>query len=127
MVLGNGEEIVGNGVCRGLRLLVRGLMIEDDFLSRPLGNTDIILGIQWLEKLGPVTTNWKTQHMQFVWDEEVVVLMGDASLWRAKVSLKSMMKEIRREGGGVLVECRGIKGITRKSDVPTFLREVVNH
>lgn len=43
MILGNGEEIVGQGVCKSLKLWVQGLEIEDDFLALPLGNSDLIL------------------------------------------------------------------------------------
>ena len=90
-----------------MRPRLQGPKIRDDFLSLPLGSSDVILGIQWLEKLGPMTTNWKTQHMQFVWNNEQIVLLGDVSLRRARVSLKAILTEIHMEEGGVLVECKG--------------------
>lgn len=61
VALGNGEAVKGKGVCRKVMLeLEGGIGVEDDFLPLELGNSDVILGVQWLEKLGVVTTNWKT-------------------------------------------------------------------
>ena len=78
--LDNEEEILGKGVCRQVELQIQGLSIVQDFLSLDLGNSDLILGIQWLETLGPVTTNWKTQMMQFTWQGQKIILIGDPSL-----------------------------------------------
>lgn len=56
--LGNGEAIKGKGICREVKLkLNREIEVIEDFLPLELGNSDVILGIQWLEKLGPVVTN----------------------------------------------------------------------
>ena len=57
VMLDNGEEIVGQGVCRMVELRVQGLSIVQDYLSLELGNSNLILGIQWLKTLGPMTTN----------------------------------------------------------------------
>ena len=62
VLLGNGEEIVGKRVCRNVELVTQGLTLIQDFLSLDLGNSDLILGVQRLETMGPVTTNWKTDH-----------------------------------------------------------------
>lgn len=63
--LGTGEAVTGIGKCEGVLLQLQGLCIREDFLPLTLGTSDVILGVQWLETLGPVTTNWKTQHMKF--------------------------------------------------------------
>lgn len=58
--LGNGESVCGNGLCRGVRLLLEGgVEVTSDFLPLGLGSSDIIPGIQWLETLGVVMTDWK--------------------------------------------------------------------
>lgn len=44
----------------------------------------MILGIQWLETLGPVVTNWKTQLMKYQVNGETMTVKGDSSLARSK-------------------------------------------
>lgn len=44
--LGTGEAVQGDGECRGILLVLQGVQIIEDFLLLPLGNSDIILGIQ---------------------------------------------------------------------------------
>lgn len=64
--LGNGEAVRDSGICKDLLLLLDGgVVVQEDFLPLKLGTSDIILGVQWLEKLGSMVTNWKSQVMQF--------------------------------------------------------------
>lgn len=55
--LGNGESMHGVGECKGVTVELKGYTVKEDFLPLKSGNPDLILGIQWLEKLGTVTTN----------------------------------------------------------------------
>lgn len=55
----------------------------DDFLILELGNFDVILGLQWLEKLGEITTNWKIQRMRFHGEHGLVELRGVFSLGKS--------------------------------------------
>lgn len=103
--LGNGEAVQGAGECKGVRVLIQGLTVVEDFLPLELGNSEIILGIQWLEKLGTVMTNWKTQTLKFQVGSETVVIQGNPALGRSFISLKAMIRTLRMEGGGYLIEC----------------------
>lgn len=76
VVLGTGETIRGQGVCRGIRLCIQGIEICEDFLPLTLGNADVILGIEWLEKLGVVTTNWRTLVMKFNMNGQTFTIGG---------------------------------------------------
>lgn len=57
VVLGDSRKVTGVGKCRGIELTVQGVQIIQDFLPFRLG-VDMILGIDWLSRLGKVKTNW---------------------------------------------------------------------
>lgn len=125
--LGNGEAIRGTGICRDVKLRFNDeVMVTEDFLPLELGNSDVILGVQWLEKLGSVVTNWKTQVMNYKVGEETVTLRGDPSLTRSKISLKSMLRVLRKHGGGILVEYNHMaRAELTKAEQPLFLCELL--
>lgn len=127
--LGNGEALKGEGVCKDVRVqLDGGVEVVEDFLPLKLGNSDVILGIQWLEKLGVVLTNWKTQIMTFELKGETVTLVGDPTLVRSQISLKAMIKVLQKEKQGYWVECNKLEAnsaSSREPSVPTFLGGVI--
>lgn len=78
-----------------------GLEMVEDFLPLELGSADVILGIQWLEKLGVVRNNWKTQIMEFKIDGKPIILKGDPTLVRSKISLKAMLRTLKKPATGI--------------------------
>ena len=64
-------EVFGDGICTEVLLSLQGIEICDRFFALELGSLDVILGIQWLEKLGTVAINWKTQTMKLQWNGEM--------------------------------------------------------
>lgn len=63
VILGTGKNVIGRCECKEIRLCLGPINIVENFFPLELGNSDVILGIQWLEKLGTVSTNWKFQVM----------------------------------------------------------------
>lgn len=49
--------INGDGIYQGLPVGIQSIAIVEDFLMLKLGNTEMILGLQWLEKLGEIVVN----------------------------------------------------------------------
>lgn len=43
---------------KGFTWLMQGVMFTDDFLVLPIGSYDVVLGIQWLCKLGDIQVNF---------------------------------------------------------------------
>lgn len=55
--LGIGETMQGEAECKKLWLHSQGMDVLEDFLPLPLGNSELILGTQWLEKTGTTITD----------------------------------------------------------------------
>ncbi|KAL8103695.1 hypothetical protein AgCh_028042 [Apium graveolens] len=96
--------VQSNGECKSVVLKLQNLTIVEDFLPIALGNSDLILGLQWLEMLGTMTANWKSQRIKFKLGNDTVTLIGDSSLGRSGITLKAMLKTLRKEKQGFLVE-----------------------
>ncbi|KAL4578141.1 hypothetical protein LXL04_014260 [Taraxacum kok-saghyz] len=104
IAMGTGVEVNSKGVCKKVKLKMQGLEICEEFLPLKLGNSDVILGMQWLVKLGLTHTNWATQTMKFHMEGRLITLKGNPSLERSMVSLKTISKVMQQEGHGVFIE-----------------------
>ena len=83
-----------------MKWMLRGTTFTTDVLLLPLGNCDMVLGIQWLETLGAIQWNFKTLTMDFKLNGRRYVLRGGQSNQSvAEVSEKEMDKLITNEEG----------------------------
>lgn len=112
--LGTGDSVIGEGICKSVVLELQGIIIVENFLPLALGNSDVIMGIQWLEKLGTTTTNWKTQTLRFQLGNEVVTLKGDPLLGRSGIFLKAMLRNLRK-GEGFLIEFNFLQALQNET------------
>lgn len=63
----------------------------------PLVGLDIVLGIQWLQSLGPTVCNWKAQTMEFNWEGKRCTLQGISNTTIQSADVREFAKEIRQE------------------------------
>ncbi|XP_038982040.1 uncharacterized protein LOC103710315 isoform X1 [Phoenix dactylifera] len=61
----NGEILQCREMFRAVEVELQGKIFLVNFYALPLVGLDVVLGIQWLEKLGPVLCNWKQMTMKF--------------------------------------------------------------
>jgi hypothetical protein len=65
VTVGNKEIIECTGRCMGLLLTIQGLPIRADFYVLPVAACQAVLGVQWLETLGPIEIDYKQLSMSF--------------------------------------------------------------
>jgi len=67
VAMADGEKLSSREKHEGVGLLIQGLNITATFFSLPLNDLDVVLGIQWLEKLGPVICDWERLDDTYTW------------------------------------------------------------
>lgn len=62
--------------CKKFKWLMQGTTFQDDFMVLPIGNCDVVLGIQWLCKLGDIRVNFGKLMMEFEYQGKSIKLQG---------------------------------------------------
>jgi hypothetical protein len=105
--------------------------LAQDFYVMDLPDTNIILGVQWLSTLGPITTNYKTMEMSFTEESgKKVVLRGMSGNTPRVVTTKRMEAIFRREDIVYVAECRISVRVDKKGEIhysPEIQRIIDKH
>lgn len=79
VLVGSGQELLCSHVCREVIVLIQGHKFCLDLFILDLRGTDLVLGAQWLKRIGPVLMNYSTLTLTFFHDNSTVELHGDTS------------------------------------------------
>ena len=113
------------GTCKNLLLMLQDIEIIEDFLPLDLGSADVILGMQWLENLGMMQVNWKTLLVKFQLGTTTIMLKGEPSLCKTRISLRALIRIVQHEGKGMLLEYESLeRGQNEGQDVENVLQEL---
>jgi hypothetical protein len=113
-----GSTMPCNRYIPGMKLtLGRNELVQDVYVM-DLPDTNIILGVQWLSTLGPITTNYKTMEISFVGEGgRKVVLRGMTGNSARVVKAKRMEAIFRREEIVYAMECKISTWVDEKGKV----------
>ncbi|KAL1199722.1 hypothetical protein V5N11_012991 [Cardamine amara subsp. amara] len=104
VVLGTRITALGLGICRQVEFAVApSASFIDEFIILELGDAEIILGVQWLSKLGTCHCNWNTNEFSFLHNNEVVQLWGEINLSKTLLHGQVRSGKSRRLPSGLLV------------------------
>ncbi|CAA0824871.1 Unknown protein, partial [Striga hermonthica] len=94
----NGERLQCTESFRKMPIKFQGVTVKADLYALPLVGPDVVLGVQWLEGLGKVTTDYRTGIMEFNSEGRLVTLSTGTEKGTKEVGLKSI--ERVWHGGG---------------------------
>ncbi|KAJ1441605.1 Aspartic peptidase domain superfamily [Sesbania bispinosa] len=100
VMVGNGNEIVCKEVCPNVKLDMQGNSFAVDFYVLPIRGAEVVLGVQWMKKLGPVLTDYDELTLKFIKNGQVVELRGE-SLFKPDLITTHQMKRIINTDAGV--------------------------
>ncbi|KAL6323626.1 hypothetical protein AAG906_039221 [Vitis piasezkii] len=73
-----------------------GVSFSLTLFALPLTSLDLVLGVQWLELLGPVVCDWRNLTMEFEWRSQNCVLQGLRTTPIQPVDFQCLSKEARQ-------------------------------
>lgn len=77
--IGNGDFLVCQLYCPQVNLTMQGYAFTLDLFVLPIEGPDVVLGIQWLQRLGRVSHHYAAMTMDFYWDGTPVSLRGNVT------------------------------------------------
>ncbi|RDX69090.1 hypothetical protein CR513_51836, partial [Mucuna pruriens] len=85
---------------------LQGLPVNQNFYLFLLDGIDVVLGMEWLRKLGSIKADFEELMMKVKLKREKYVIKGDPSLSITPSTLRSMLKQFRANEEAFLVECK---------------------
>lgn len=125
----DGRKVQTASICRNLQWLLQGTTFSSDFLLLPLGNIDIVLGVQWLNTLGRILFDFSKRTIEFMHQGKKHVLRGattQVKTTKAKVLNKKHAEQVQfymlSVNTPVTFQCNHIQAITATGDdIPAVL------
>ncbi|KAF2310230.1 hypothetical protein GH714_007321 [Hevea brasiliensis] len=72
----DGTPLICDSKFRNIPFSLQGIPFVATFFSLPIMGLDVVLGVQWLQRLGTVACNWKDLTMDFKWEGQQRHLQG---------------------------------------------------
>ncbi|XP_015158625.1 uncharacterized protein [Solanum tuberosum] len=125
----DGRKVQTASICRNLQWLLQGTIFSSDFLLLPLGNIDVVLGVQWLNTLGRILFDFSKRTIEFMHQGKKHVSRGattQVKTTKAKVLNKKPAEQVQfymlSVNIPVTFQCNHIQAITATGDdIPVVL------
>ena len=69
VMVGNGETLRCEEICVAIPIRIQKKVFLADFYILPIQGTDVVLGVQWLQLLGPIMLDYQKLTMEFSWQD----------------------------------------------------------
>nr|GEV56381.1 reverse transcriptase domain-containing protein [Tanacetum cinerariifolium] len=94
--IGSGETLLCENMRAHVAIDIQGLSMYVDLYMLPMKGPDIVLKIQWLQKLGKVTHDYSKQTIEFIWSDQGYMLRGEKALQMKRISWDYMRELLER-------------------------------
>ncbi|XP_062080683.1 uncharacterized protein LOC133785470 [Humulus lupulus] len=95
--MGNGNSLWCSQLCKEVELILQGHKFSVDLYVLPIWGLDVVLGMQWLQTLGPCIHDHRALTMEFKWQGNVVKLAGSSTTENHQLS-SAQLRTMCREG-----------------------------
>lgn len=79
VMVGNGAFLECTGFCPTIPLVIQSHTFQVSFYLFPIQGADVVLGVQWLQSIGPFLADFSIPSMQFHHHGSLITLQGNSS------------------------------------------------
>ncbi|KAF5480102.1 hypothetical protein F2P56_000872 [Juglans regia] len=120
----NGEMVNSEGKVKGVNVSVQGSCFLVDMYVLVLTGCDMVLGVHWLQGLGPILWNFKELTMQFTVQQTVVQLKGlTGSTW---IEEGHIHKCSQMESKGIILQFIEQTTKPQANQIPEHIQKLLN-
>jgi hypothetical protein len=76
ILIANGGTMKCGGRCENVKLQMGDYNLKTHMFSIAMGGCDIVLGVEWIRTLGPITMDYHELYMRFTQDAHTYTLQG---------------------------------------------------
>ena len=126
-MVANGGTINFSRKCHNIKLSMGEYVLTSPMLSIPMGDVDVVLGVQWIQSLGTIAFNFQELLMKFSLEGKEVELRGITGKPRKIISANGMTKLLKKEQQGVIPQLCSLEVPTSKSFISLDLQKVLDN
>lgn len=119
--IANRQEVASPGKSREVEVKMQGYLFRTEFLILPLAGCDAVLGIQWLQTLGPILWDYTKLEMRFRYEDTSCTLhglkQGSQMSWEEGDSFK--LSKVERNGNMLYLRGQSTKGVLEPKQLMT--------
>ncbi|XP_022024279.1 uncharacterized protein LOC110924592 [Helianthus annuus] len=108
--IANGHEEVCDQMVKGFCWIMQGIQFTADVYVMPLGDCDMVLGVQWFTKLGSIKMNYNDRTIAFKFNGQKVVLRGQYGKKFSQLNKGSLKKMELQRAELSMVQVYAIEG-----------------
>lgn len=118
----DGHPLRCRGSYRRVNMDLSGASVLLEFFVLPLQGLDIVLGVQWLELLGPTLWDWKALTMEFTWAGEKRMIHGLHNKPISQAHVAELTKEVCKGHACFALSFQQENDTTLVSPIPEEMR-----
>ncbi|XP_026420280.1 uncharacterized protein LOC113316283 [Papaver somniferum] len=104
VTVGDGGHIHTQGTCLNIPIQLQNHLFSIDFHVLAVSGCDVVLGVQWFRKLGPIEWDFEKLLMKFKYDGAEIQLLGNNSSTLMVLDTAPMQKLLRKEVYGFFIQ-----------------------
>lgn len=95
VLVANGNQLISQYECNKFSWQIGNHHFQTSVKTLPMGSYDLVLGVDWLGSLGPVTFDFKQLQMQFQHQGQVITLQGNQKPGKPRLQQMTVAQFVR--------------------------------